>query len=95
MICKLDIEKAYDHVSWDAFIYLLGRMGFGEKWNGWICSYISTIQLSILVGGSPTCFFNSSWRLRQGDLLYVSFFILVLEVLGLILCLNCNLGENS
>ena len=44
MICKLDIDKAYDHISCDEFIYLLRRMGFGEKWNGWIRSCIFAIH---------------------------------------------------
>ena len=44
VICKLDIEKAYDNVNWEALLKLLKKMGFGEKWCSWIRTCISTVQ---------------------------------------------------
>jgi hypothetical protein len=29
LLCKLNMEKAYDHVNWDFLLYLLRRCGFG------------------------------------------------------------------
>jgi len=31
LLCKLDLEKAYDHVNWDFLLYMLQRCGFGER----------------------------------------------------------------
>ena len=59
VICKLDVEKAYDHVNWEPLLDLLNRMGFGVKWCKWIHTYISTIQFSILINGSLADFFGS------------------------------------
>ena len=36
VLCKLDVEKVYDHVSWDFLMYMLQRCGFSEKWRKWI-----------------------------------------------------------
>jgi len=42
MFFKVDYEKAYDDfVNWDFLFYMLNRLGFGEKWVGWIRSCLS------------------------------------------------------
>ncbi len=77
ILCKLDIEKAYDHVNWNFLIYMLRRCGLSEKWRRWIYACISMIRFSVLVNGSPRGFFSSSRGLRQGDPLSPLLFLLV------------------
>ena len=71
ILCKLDIEKAYDHISWDFLLQIMERMGFGSKWISWIKWCISTASFSVLVNGSSTGFFMSSRGMRQGDPLHL------------------------
>ena len=49
VLCKLDVVKAYDHISWNFLLIVMRKMGFGEKWVAWISWCISTTSFSVLV----------------------------------------------
>ena len=79
VLCKLNMEKAYDHVDWNFLFYLLKRCGFVERWCSWIKHCILSIQFSVLINGSLSGFFGSSRGVRQGDPLSPFLFVLVME----------------
>ena len=90
--CKflcVDIEKASDHVDWSFLLIVMQKMGFGEKWVGWIKWCISTASLCVLVNGTSTSLFQSSRGLRQRDLISPYLFVIAMEVF------NCLLKEGS
>ena len=64
ILCKLDIEKAYDSIYWKFFFRVLQKMGSRLKWVSWIKRCAATASFSILVTGSLAGFFNSSRGLR-------------------------------
>jgi hypothetical protein len=64
VLCKLDLEKAYDHVNWEFLLYLLKICGFGDKWWDWIVHSISMVRFPNLVNGIPFryCQWYTIWK---------------------------------
>ena len=60
VLYKLDIEKAYDQINWNFLTTVLIKMGFKEKWLGWMKWCISTASFSVMLNGSPEGFYRSS-----------------------------------
>ena len=85
VLCKLDVKKAFDHVSWDFLMYMLQCCGFSKKWRKWILFCISIVRFSIMINGSPKDFFGSSRGLCQGDPLSLLLFAIVMEALSRLL----------
>lgn len=58
MSIKIDIRKAFDTVSWDLQLAVLGAFGFDAKFLTWVD--LRSARLSILFNGSPVGYFGCS-----------------------------------
>ena len=67
ILCKLDIEKAYNHVNWNFLWVVLEKTSFGHKWIKWFNWCISIDKFSVLINETFVGFFHISRGLRQGD----------------------------
>ena len=53
IILKLDFEKAFDKVEYSVIIQMLNKLGFGDRFIGWIQNILFSASTSILLNGVP------------------------------------------
>ncbi|CAA7018071.1 unnamed protein product [Microthlaspi erraticum] len=82
MAVKIDMSKAYDRLEWVFIRQVMQRLGFHERWIGWVMHCITSVTYSFLINGSPRGFVKPSRGIRQGDPLSPYIFILCSEVLS-------------
>lgn len=91
--CKVDFEKAYNHVRWDFFDFVLENKGFGSRWRYWIRGCLSSSNFSVVVICKPGNMFKASRGLCQDDRLSHFLFSLVVDVLSKFVDIGSSMFE--
>lgn len=94
MLVKMDIEKVYYSLSWNALnLATLYWMNFPSKWINWVQACFSSASFSFLINKQPTPWIKSSRGLRQGDPLSSYLFIIVAQNMTTLLnfSIRCNM----
>lgn len=82
MVIKVDLEKAYDRLSWNFIRDTLRVAGFDESWIRNIMGCVETSRLALLWNGRPREWFYPKRGVRQGDALSPYLFVLCIERLN-------------
>jgi retron-type reverse transcriptase len=85
IILKIDFEKAFDKVEYNAILAMLQAKGFGSKWISLIKSILYSASTSVLLNGVPGKKILCKRGVRQGDPLSPLLFVNTSELLQAII----------
>lgn len=64
MAVELDLQKAYDRVSWAFLKSVLSKFGFCDMFVSWILVFVTSISFEVLVNGGKSAQFKLARGLR-------------------------------
>ncbi|XP_020700937.1 uncharacterized protein LOC110112892 [Dendrobium catenatum] len=79
---KVDMEQAYDKMSWRTSEIILGRLGIPPRFGAWVLSCVMGPRFFILTNGKFSNLINAECGFRQGCPLPPYLFILCSELLS-------------
>ncbi|KAE8685740.1 Detected protein of confused Function [Hibiscus syriacus] len=78
---KIDLQKAFDSVSWDFLLAVLDAMGLPDGFCGWIRACVATPRYSVSLNRSLVGYFKGARGVSQGDSLSPYLFVIIMNVL--------------
>ena len=82
---KIDLQKAFDSLSWKFIFDVLIALKFPRIFVEWIRKCITTPWYSISINGGLEGYFKGGKGIRQGDPLFPYIFVIVMNVLSSLL----------